>query len=105
MKNNSILLKDEIQSFYIYKISLENHIQTGIIAATSITEYNNNIIKKHELTRPEKEDDRTNHINIINANTGTVFLTFKNDGNFQSLIKDKKKDKKKGKGLFGRKGK
>ena len=62
------------------------HTQTGIIGLVSVKEYNDSLIKKHEYTRPEKEDDRTCHIDTTNANTGPVFLTFRNDGGFQSII-------------------
>ena len=62
------------------------HVQTGIIAAVSVEEYDSGIIKKHEYTRPEKEDDRTMHIQITKANTGPVFLTFKNDGSFNNQV-------------------
>ncbi len=80
-------LQDSKPCFYLYQISMGQHIQTGIVSEVSIEEYNNGLIKKHEHTRPEKEDDRTKHIEITNANTGPVFLTFKNDGNFAKLIK------------------
>ena len=62
------------------------HVQTGIIAAVSVEEYDSGIIKKHEYTRPEKEDDRTMHIQVTKANTGPVFLTFRNDGSFNNQI-------------------
>ena len=90
--NNKHLVQDEFLSIYIYEIKMDKHIQTGIIAAVSVSEYDNNIIKKHEFTRSEKEDDRTRHIEIINANTGPVFLTFKNDGKFQTITKIGRKE-------------
>ena len=62
------------------------HVQTGIIAAVSVEEYDSGIIKKHEYTRPEKEYDRTMHIQVTKANTGPVFLTFRNDGSFKNQI-------------------
>ena len=75
---NGTLLNDKEESFYIYQISMGEHTQTGVIGSVSVKEYNNSLIKKHEYTRPEKEDDRTRHIDITNANTGPVFLTFRN---------------------------
>ena len=83
---NGTLLNDKEESFYIYRISMGGHTQTGVIGSVSVKEYNNSLIKKHEYTRPEKEDDRTCHIDITNANTGPVFLTFRNDGEFQAMI-------------------
>ena len=80
------IIQDKNSCFYLYQINMGSHKQTGVMAIVSIDEYNNNKIKKHEFTRPEKEDDRTLHLDIINGNTGPVFLTFKNDGEFQSTI-------------------
>ena len=81
------LKQDNKPCFYLYKITMKKHTQTGIMVAVSIDEYNQGLIKKHEFTRPDKEDDRTRHIEITNANTGPVFLTFRNDGLFQLKIK------------------
>ena len=89
--NDGKLLKDENPCFYIYQITMGDHTQTGIMAALSIEEYNQGLIKKHEFTRPDKENDRTRHIEITNANTGPVFLTFRNDGQFRKKISEIKK--------------
>ena len=83
---NGILLQDKKDSFYIYQISMGEHTQTGIIGLVSVKEYDNSLIKKHEHTRPDKEDDRTYHIDVTNTNTGPVFLTFRNDGEFQNML-------------------
>ena len=80
------LQKDKNPSFYIYQISMDQHTQTGIIAAVSVQEYNEGLIKRHEFTRPEKENNRTRHFEITNANTGPVLLTFRNNGEFQDHI-------------------
>ena len=80
------LVQDANFCFYLYQITMGNHTQTGIMAAVSIEEYNQGLIKKHEFTRPEKEDDRTRHIDITNANTGPVFLTYRNDGKLKNVI-------------------
>jgi len=82
------LQKDKNPSFYIYQISMYQHTQTGIIAAVSVQEYNEGLIKRHEFTRPEKENNRTRHFEITNANTGPVLLTFRNNGEFQDHIPD-----------------
>ena len=84
--SNGNLLEDKDQYLYIYQISMGAHVQTGIIAAVSVEEYDSGLIKKHEYTRPEKEDDRTMHIQVTKANTGPVFLTFRNDGSFNNQI-------------------
>ena len=80
------LKQDHDLCFYLYQIIMGNHTQTGLMAAVSVNDYNQGCIKKHEFTRPDKEDDRSQHIEITNANTGPVFLTFRNDGEFQKQI-------------------
>tara|TARA_Y100001934_G_C12371639_1_gene786678 strand:- start:2692 stop:3927 length:1236 start_codon:yes stop_codon:yes gene_type:complete len=80
------LLQDNNDSLYVYQISMGSHTQTGIVAAVSIKEYNDGLIKKHEFTRPDKEDDRTMHMEKTKANTGPVFLTFKNNGEFNHYL-------------------
>ncbi len=72
-----ILVQDETGNFYIYKQTWKDHVQVGLVAGASCRDYQDNIIKKHEFTRPEKEQDRMRHIETLNANTGPVFLTFK----------------------------
>lgn len=81
-----LLIRSSLPSFYIYRQTMGNHIQTGIMAGASIDEYKSNIIKKHELTKEDKENDRTFHINIVNANTGSVFLIHKYNNKLKQLI-------------------
>ncbi|MGB8319632.1 MAG: DUF1015 family protein [Ignavibacteriaceae bacterium] len=71
------LQSDSEDHYYLYKLEMNGHTQVGIAAAFSIDDYDNNVILKHEKTRKIKEDDRTNHIVTTNAQTGTVFLTYK----------------------------
>ena len=68
---------EETPSFYIYRLEMGGHVQTGIAACYSIDEYDRDLIKKHEKTRPDKEDDRTRHMLAIGAQTGPVFLTYR----------------------------
>ena len=75
-KKGNLRLDNE-EHYYLYKLEMQGHTQIGIAAAFSIDDYDNNIILKHEKTRKIKEDDRTNHIVTTNAQTGTVFLTYK----------------------------
>ena len=71
-------LKQDAQAgFYLYRQILGGHSQVGIVAAASCEDYLQNVIKKHELTRPDKEEDRLRHIETLNAQTGPVFLTFR----------------------------
>lgn len=84
--NDKILIQDENCCFYIYKQKMGQHVQIGLVAAASVEEYQNNIIKKHELTRPDKEQDRVNHIVATEAQTGAVFLTYKASPEVNALI-------------------
>jgi len=71
------LEQDQNRAYYLYRQIMGKHSQTGLVAAASCEEYLKNIIKKHELTRPDKEDDRVRHIETLNAQTGPVFLTYR----------------------------
>lgn len=71
------LKQDEKPNFYLYRQIMGGHAQVGLVAAASCEEYLANIIKKHEFTRPDKEDDRVRHIETLNSQTGPVFLTYR----------------------------
>ena len=68
---------DEQPCFYLYRQIMGQHSQVGLVAAASCEEYLRGVIKKHELTRPDKEDDRVRHIEALNSQTGPVFLTYR----------------------------
>jgi uncharacterized protein (DUF1015 family) len=70
------LVVEEVPSVYLYRLYMAGHVQTGVAACFSIDEYEAGVIKKHEKTRPDKEDDRTRHMLAIGAQTGPVFLTY-----------------------------
>jgi len=76
MIREGLLLRDPEPCFYIYRQTMGNHIQTGLVAGASLAEYEDGRIKKHEFTRPDKEDDRTRHIDVLDANDEPVFLTY-----------------------------
>lgn len=71
------LVEDTEPSLYVYRLQMGSHVQTGIAGCFSVDEYNRDLIKKHEKTRRDKEDDRTRHISELRAQTGLVFLTHK----------------------------
>jgi len=71
--------QDEQPCLYIYRQIMNGRSQTGIVFCASIDDYMNNIIKKHEFTRADKEEDRINHVDYCDANTGPIFLTYKED--------------------------
>jgi uncharacterized protein (DUF1015 family) len=74
------LVLDEEPSVYFYRLRMGGHVQTGIAACFSIDEYDTDVIKKHERTRRDKEDDRTRHMIALGAQTGPVFLTYRSSG-------------------------
>jgi len=77
LKSEAPLVVEEVPSFYVYRLHMGSHVQSGIAACYSIDEYDRDLIKKHEKTRPDKEDDRTRHMIAIGAQTGPVFLTYR----------------------------
>ncbi|WP_160687571.1 DUF1015 family protein [Clostridium sp. C2-6-12] len=72
-------IQDEQPCLYIYRQIMNGRSQTGIVFCASIDDYINNVIKKHEFTRADKEEDRINHVDYCDANTGPIFLTYKED--------------------------
>ncbi len=83
---DGICAKDDKPSFFIYRQIMNGRSQTGLVGCASIDDYINNNIKKHELTRADKEQDRINHVDICNANTGPIFLTYKNGDAVKQII-------------------
>jgi uncharacterized protein (DUF1015 family) len=71
------LTEEETPSVYLYRLIMGGHEQIGVVACCSVDEYDNNKIRKHERTRPDKEDDRTRHMLTLNSQTGPVFLTYR----------------------------
>lgn len=86
MLQKGLFIQDEKPSLYIYQLTMDARAQTGLVACTSIDEYMNNGIKKHELTRADKEQDRINHVDYCDANTGPIFLTYKQQEEINKLI-------------------
>lgn len=83
---NGILIQDNVDCYYIYRQVMDDRSQVGLVGCTSIDDYLNNTIKKHEHTRPEKEMDRINHVDYTNANTGPIFLTYGNNEKINNII-------------------
>ena len=81
-----VLFKESKPCYYIYQLIMNGRAQTGLVCVSSIDDYNNDIIKKHEFTRPEKELDRINHIKTTGAQTGNVFLAYRNQATIDALI-------------------
>ena len=81
-----VFIQDKKPCFYVYRQIMGKHQQIGLVAGASVEDYENNIIKKHELTRADKEEDRLKHVNTLNAQTGPVFLTYKASKEVDLLI-------------------
>ena len=81
-----VLFKESKPCYYIYQLIMDGRAQTGLVCVSSVEDYNNDIIKKHEFTRPEKEQDRINHIKTSGAQTGNVFLAYRNQPSIDSII-------------------
>lgn len=77
LRTRAPLVVEESPSLYVYRLRMGSHVQTGIAACYSLAEYDTDVIKKHERTRRDKEDDRTRHILETRAQTGPVFLTYR----------------------------
>lgn len=86
--SDGVFIKDEKPCFYIYKQVMNGRAQIGIVACASIDDYINNVIKKHELTRADKEQDRINHVDYCDANTGPIFLTYRAKETINKLVND-----------------
>jgi uncharacterized protein (DUF1015 family) len=79
------MIEEAAPTMYFYRLRMGVHEQTGLAACYSVDEYNRDLVKKHEKTRKEKEDDRTRHIVGLRAQTGPVFLTYKHQGTIDAL--------------------
>src|SRR2546423_3643644 len=75
--SRGVLKQDKQPCFYLYRQVMGGHSQVGLVAVASCEDYLLNTIRKHELTRPDKEDDRVRHIEALNSQTGPVFLTYR----------------------------
>lgn len=80
------LRQDPEPVFYVYRQRMGEHVQVGVVACASVEEYDRGLIKKHELTRADKEDDRTRHVEVLGANDEPVFLTYRADKALDALV-------------------
>lgn len=91
--SRNILFRESKACYYIYQLIMNGRSQTGLVCGSSVDDYENDLIKKHEFTRPEKEQDRINHITTTGAQTGNVFLAYRNVDSIDTLINKWKKEK------------
>lgn len=91
--SRNILFRESKPCYYIYQLIMNGKYQTGLVCGSSVDDYEKDLIKKHEFTRPEKEQDRINHIKTTGAQTGNVFLAYRNVDEIDKIIHDWKADK------------
>ena len=88
MVAEGILVRDETPCYYAYRLTMGRHAQTGLVAGASVEAYDQNRIKKHEFTRPVKEDDRVRQIDTLNAQTGPVFLVYRANPKVDNMLRE-----------------
>ena len=88
-----VLFSESKPCYYIYQLTMNERTQTGLVCCSSVNDYEEGLIKKHELTRPEKEQDRINHIKATGAQTGNVFLAFRDNDELNETMEKWKADK------------
>ena len=84
--DDGVLMREEKPCYYIYRLRWESHVQTGLVFGASVAAYDINRVRKHEFTRPVKEDDRVRQITALKAQTGPVLLTYRADDAVKAII-------------------
>ncbi len=90
LEDNGICAMDKAPCFYVYRQIMNGREQTGLVGCASVDDYINNTIKKHELTRADKEADRIRHVDTCDANTGPIFLCYKDNEKINEIINEQK---------------
>lgn len=86
MLNEGILVREGKNAYYVYELTMNGRAQTGLVGCAAIDDYLDDVIKKHEKTREEKEIDRIKHVDICNAQTGPIFLAYRSVGSINDLV-------------------
>ena len=86
--DEGVLIEDGEPAYYLYRQTMGQNTQTGIVACVSVDEYLDGTIKKHEFTREEKEQDRIRHFDVCNADTEPVFLTYRSQAELDRILRD-----------------
>lgn len=84
--DSDVFVADPEPAFYVYRLTTDNHVQTGIVGCLAIDDYESGIIKRHEKTRPDKVEDRTNHMLAVRAQTGLILIAFRDTERIRALI-------------------
>ena len=88
MLDEGILIREDKDCYYAYRLIMDGHSQIGLVAAASVADYDTNRVRKHEYTRPAKEDDRVRQIEALNAQTGPVLLTYRSQDDMDNILAD-----------------
>lgn len=91
MIEKGVYVREDTPCYYVYELTMNGRVQTGIVACSSIDDYMNNVIKKHENTREDKEIDRIKHVDTCNAQTGPIFLAYRKNDVINEVIQKVKK--------------
>lgn len=86
MLKEGVLMRDKQDCYYVYRLIMDGHAQTGLVAVVSVADYDSNRVRKHEYTRPVKEDDRVRQIKALNAQTGPVLLAYKSQPDMDAIL-------------------
>lgn len=92
MQKSGELIQDEAPCYYIYELTMDGRTQTGIAACAGVDDYENQVIKKHENTRAEKEADRIRHVDVCSAQTGPIFLAYRSNEAINRQVEETKKE-------------
>jgi len=88
MLDEGILIREDKPCYYVYRLIMDGHSQVGLVAAASVADYDINRVRKHEFTRPAKEDDRVRQIEALNAQTGPVLLAYKSQADMDAILEE-----------------
>ncbi len=88
--SRDVLFRENKPCYYIYRLIMNGNEQTGLVCCSALKDYDDDLIKKHELTRPDKENDRINHMRTISAQTGNVFMAYKSVAEIDKVIEKRK---------------
>ncbi|MEO0811595.1 MAG: DUF1015 domain-containing protein, partial [Myxococcota bacterium] len=86
-----VLVREEHPALYVYELTMDAHVQRGVVMLASVADYDRNLVRKHEYTRPDKEDDRVRHMEILGAQSGTVFLCHRDAPSIDTVVSEASK--------------
>lgn len=90
MERDGIFVQDERACYYIYELVMNGRAQTGLVACSSVDDYINGVVKKHENTRKDKEEDRVRHVDVCSAQTGPIFLAYRTQAEVREILEAEK---------------